>query len=123
MKLHFNNEQHSDDHVLRAYPSMLRRRVLRHLYLDEMRSAELFMGVRQRFMDALLSGARRAGRGEGGGQMAPQRPRRPARVQRTTAPTPTRPPPNALMQPLEWSFTCLTWRFCQRATTCPSCMC
>ena len=34
LKLHFNNASRNDESVLGAYPSTIRRRVLRHLYLD-----------------------------------------------------------------------------------------
>lgn len=34
LKLHFNNAQRNDETVLGAYPSTIRRRVLRYLYLD-----------------------------------------------------------------------------------------
>jgi homoaconitase/3-isopropylmalate dehydratase large subunit len=33
LKLHFNNASRNDESVLGAYPSTIRRRVLRHLYL------------------------------------------------------------------------------------------
>jgi len=34
LKLHFNNSDRNDERVLNAYPSTIRRRVLRYLYLD-----------------------------------------------------------------------------------------
>ena len=34
LKLHFNNANRNDEAVLSAYPSTIRRRVLRYLYLD-----------------------------------------------------------------------------------------
>ncbi|KAL4458838.1 hypothetical protein ABPG75_013703 [Micractinium tetrahymenae] len=61
LKLHFNNAQRADETVLGAYPSTIRRRVLRYLYLDVLqasRSSHLFDGARQRFLDALLAAAR-----------------------------------------------------------------
>ncbi|KAL4435944.1 hypothetical protein ABPG77_000706 [Micractinium sp. CCAP 211/92] len=58
LKLHFNNAQRNDETVLGAYPSTIRRRVLRYLYLDVLQSSQLFDGARQRFLDALLVAAR-----------------------------------------------------------------
>jgi len=40
-----------------AYPTVLRRRALRHLYLSTLRRCYLFEGGRQRFVDALLAAA------------------------------------------------------------------
>lgn len=58
LKLHFYNSQSSDEQVLAAYPSTIRRRVLRQLYLVALRRAYLFDGAKQRFLDALLASAR-----------------------------------------------------------------
>lgn len=44
--------------VLHIFPTTIRRRILRHLYLRHVRNAYLFKGVRQKFLDALLSVAR-----------------------------------------------------------------
>lgn len=38
LKLHFNTSQRNDEAVLGAYPSTIRRRVLRFLYLDILRA-------------------------------------------------------------------------------------
>jgi CRP-like cAMP-binding protein len=40
-----------------SYPTVLRRRALRHLYLSTLRRCYLFEGGRQRFVDALLAAA------------------------------------------------------------------
>ena len=40
------------------FPTTIRRRILRHLYLRQVRNAYLFKGVRQKFIDALLGVAR-----------------------------------------------------------------
>ena len=40
------------------FPTTIRRRILRHLYLRQVRTAYLFKGVRQKFIDALLGVAR-----------------------------------------------------------------
>lgn len=58
LKLHFNNQQSSDEAVLAAYPSIIRRQVLRFLYLPVLQESYLFSGVKPRFMDALLAVAR-----------------------------------------------------------------
>lgn len=58
LKLHFNTSERNDEAVLGAYPSTIRRRVLRYLYLDVLQSSQLFDGARQRFLDALLAAAR-----------------------------------------------------------------
>ena len=44
--------------VLHIFPTTIRRRILRHLYLTHFRNAYLFKGVRQKFIDALLGVAR-----------------------------------------------------------------
>ena len=44
--------------VLHKFPTTIRRRILRHLYLHHFRNAYLFKGVRQKFIDALLGVAR-----------------------------------------------------------------
>ena len=58
LKLHFNNHDRNDEKVLGAYPSTIRRRVLRYLYLDVLQGSLLFDGARQRFLDAVLAAAR-----------------------------------------------------------------
>ncbi|PSC76146.1 potassium NKT2 [Micractinium conductrix] len=58
LKLHFNNAHRADETVLGSYPSTIRRRVLRYLYLDILQQSTLFHGARQRFLDALLAAAR-----------------------------------------------------------------
>lgn len=44
--------------MLHIFPTTIRRRILRHLYLGHFRNAYLFKGVRQKFIDALLGVAR-----------------------------------------------------------------
>lgn len=58
IKLHFNNEQASDEAVLRTLPATIRRRVLRFLYLEDLHMAYIFQDCKQRFLDALLAKAR-----------------------------------------------------------------
>ena len=40
------------------FPTTIRRRILRHLYLRQVHMAYLFKGVRQKFIDAILGVAR-----------------------------------------------------------------
>ena len=58
LKLHFYNSSAADEAVLKAYPSSIRRRVLRQLYLPTLRQCYLFTGAKQRFLDALLAVSR-----------------------------------------------------------------
>ena len=58
LKLHFYNADAADETVLKAYPSSIRRKVLRQLYLPMLQKSYLFDGAKQRFLDALLSVAR-----------------------------------------------------------------
>ena len=44
--------------MLSIYPTALRRRILRHLYLPPLRTAALFDGTRGKFLDAVLTTAR-----------------------------------------------------------------
>lgn len=47
-----------DEAVLKGMPTSVRRRVLRHLHLEALRSCYLFQGCGLKFLDALLAGAR-----------------------------------------------------------------
>ena len=58
LKLHFYNAAAADEEVLKAYPSSIRRKVLRQLYLPCIQGCYLFNGVKPRFIDALLAVAR-----------------------------------------------------------------
>lgn len=55
LKLHFEHEEATEEQVLAAFPTALRRRILRHLYLEPLRAVYLFRGTRQKFLDALIS--------------------------------------------------------------------
>jgi hypothetical protein len=55
LRLHFANEEAADEAVLSSYPTTIRRRLLRHLYLEQLRTCYLFQGCRQKFLDAVLS--------------------------------------------------------------------
>lgn len=54
LKLHFYNADAADENVLRVYPSSIRRRVLRQLYLETLQRVYLFCESKPRFLDALL---------------------------------------------------------------------
>ena len=55
LKLHFEHEEATEEQVLATFPTALRRRILRHLYLEPLRAVYLFKGTRQKFLDALIS--------------------------------------------------------------------
>ena len=58
LDLHFESEQSSDDKVLAIYPVVIRKRVLRHLYLDPLHQCYLFKRCKPKFMDAVLASCR-----------------------------------------------------------------
>eukprot|EP00775_Hariotina_reticulata_P010172 gene10172-10332_t len=58
LKLKFNNQEASDDQVLSIYPTTIRRRILRHLYLRHLRASYLFRGTPRKYLDALLAASR-----------------------------------------------------------------
>jgi CRP-like cAMP-binding protein len=55
LKLDFNNSEICDESVLSKFPSSLRRRVLRRLYLPSLMQTSLVKGIRQQFVDAFLT--------------------------------------------------------------------
>lgn len=55
LKLDFNTREVSDENVLKNFPSSLRRRVLRELYLSTLQQTHLMQGLRQLFVDTFLS--------------------------------------------------------------------
>lgn len=55
LKLDFNNREISDEHVLQNFPTSIRRKVLRRLYLPSLIHTSLMKGIRQRFVDAFLT--------------------------------------------------------------------
>lgn len=63
LRLAFSSSDASDDAVLSMYPSTLRRRILRHLYLPLLRQSYLFRGTPKKF----LVGARAPWQGLGVG--------------------------------------------------------
>lgn len=55
LKLEFNNREISDEQVLKHFPSAVRRKVLRKLYLPSLLKTKLMKGVRQEFVDSFLT--------------------------------------------------------------------
>ena len=55
LRLDFNNREIADEQVLKHFPSAVRRKVLRRLYLPSLKKTELMKGVRQQFVDAFLT--------------------------------------------------------------------
>jgi len=55
LKLNFDNDELADEHVLQFFPSGVRRKVLRRLYLGSVLKTQLMKGTRQQFVDAFLS--------------------------------------------------------------------
>ena len=57
LRLHFNNAESSDENVLNIYPTPLRKRILRFLYLRKLEQCYLFNGCKPKLLDALLGSA------------------------------------------------------------------
>ncbi len=57
LRLHFNNAESSDENVLNIYPTPLRKRILRFLYLKKLEECYLFKGCKPKLLDALLGSA------------------------------------------------------------------
>ena len=55
LRLEFNNQEVSDEQVLKHFPSAVRRKILQRLYKDHLASTTLMDGVRPQFIDAFLS--------------------------------------------------------------------
>lgn len=55
LRLDFNNREIADEQVLKNFPSAVRRKVLRKLYLPSLIKTNLMKGIRQQFVDAFLS--------------------------------------------------------------------
>jgi hypothetical protein len=58
LRLHFSTSDYRDEAVLGVFPTTIKRRTLRHLYNAPLHSCWLFGGAKQKFLDALLLGAR-----------------------------------------------------------------
>lgn len=55
LKLGFQNQEISDEQVLKSFPSTVRRKILRKLYLKSLLRTQLMKGVRPQFVDAFLA--------------------------------------------------------------------
>lgn len=55
LRLGFQNQEISDEQVLKPFPSAVRRKILRKLYLEPLLRTQLMNGVRQQFVDAFLA--------------------------------------------------------------------
>lgn len=55
LRLEFNNREIADERVLKDFPSSLRRKILRKLYMKPLLQTQLMRGVRQQFVDAFLA--------------------------------------------------------------------
>jgi CRP-like cAMP-binding protein len=55
LRLEFNNREISDEQVLKHFPSALRRKILRKLYLKTLERTKLMVDVRPQFVDAFLA--------------------------------------------------------------------
>jgi CRP-like cAMP-binding protein len=55
LQLEFNNREVSDEQVLKNFPSSVRRKVLRKLYLPALERTSLMKGIRQQFVDIFLT--------------------------------------------------------------------
>ena len=55
LKLSFKNKDLTDDQVLQFFPSTVKQKILRRLYMPSLLSTELMQGTRQHFVDSFLS--------------------------------------------------------------------
>jgi CRP-like cAMP-binding protein len=55
LRLEFNNREIADEQVLKNFPSAVRRKILRRLYLRPLVRTQLMNGVRPQFVDAFLT--------------------------------------------------------------------
>lgn len=67
LELHYQSEQVADEAVLSMYPSAIRRKVLRHLYLEPLRNCYLFKSCKPKFLVRVPAGEGAQG-GSAGGQ-------------------------------------------------------
>lgn len=58
LRLHFTTNQEADEQMLATLPTTLRRRILRHLYGQQLQRCWLLAGVKPKFFDALLGVAK-----------------------------------------------------------------
>lgn len=55
LKLDFDNKEVADEQILQFFPTSVRRKILRKLYLPSLLQTRLMIGTRQQFVDAFLS--------------------------------------------------------------------
>ena len=55
LRLGFQNQEICDEQVLKPFPSSVRRKILRRLYLKPLLQTQLMTGVREQFVDAFLA--------------------------------------------------------------------
>jgi ankyrin repeat protein len=55
VKLNFESREITDEEILRHFPSAVRRKVLRKLYLPALMQTSLMKGLRQQFIDAFIT--------------------------------------------------------------------
>ena len=55
LRLEFHNREIADEQVLRNFPSAVRRKILRTLYLRPLIQTNLMQGIRPQFVDAFLT--------------------------------------------------------------------
>ncbi|KAF5831397.1 cyclic nucleotide-binding-like protein [Dunaliella salina] len=58
VELKFYSERTADEQVLQFYPSTIKRKVLRHLYMEVLKDCYLFHGCKARFLDQVLAAVR-----------------------------------------------------------------
>ncbi len=55
LRLGFNNREVADEHVLKYFPSAVRRKILQRLYKDSLINTNIMKGIRPQFVDAFLT--------------------------------------------------------------------
>lgn len=55
LRLDFSNREIADEQVLKNFPSAVRRKILRKLYLGHLENTQLLKGIRPQFVDAFLT--------------------------------------------------------------------
>jgi len=55
LRLEFQNREIADEAILKDFPSALRRKILRRLYLPSLTKTKLMAGIRPQFVDAFLA--------------------------------------------------------------------
>lgn len=58
LRLHFSSAETSDEAVLSVYPTTIRRRILRHLYIKALSSCWLFERCKLKLLDAVLAASK-----------------------------------------------------------------